>query len=72
MGQDVKLPGWGHLDFSFEWSLRKIIGLGIIWLVLLVYAAYKLVTYVILCKWVRDLWRWLTRSNTRPTGPFDR
>ena len=54
MSDQIKLPGWGHLDFSFRWlDWRSWLLHGVLWAFLLLYAVFKVVTYVVGFRWLR-------------------
>lgn len=69
MSDKIKLPGWGHLDFSFDWrDWRKWALHAIAWPILLTYAAYRIVRYVVAFGWAMDLARLICRKPRH--GPF--
>lgn len=54
MSDEIKLPGWGHLDFDLDWrSPHGCFWSSILVLVLLTAAAYQAVRYVVTFRWLR-------------------
>ena len=69
MSNKIKLPGWGHLDFGFEWrEPRSWLLHAVLWLIILVAVVYKVAKYLILFGWARDLARLVRRERLH--GPF--